>query len=369
MFVSEVDTRSAPTDLEIEDRLAESFVTENRLLRRRLADVVEFDRREAWRIDGARSMVDWLSYRFDLAAHTAHEYLRVGRALEFLPALADAFEEGYISWDKLRAVIPFATPNEDVALARELPMLNTAQVLMLARHRRRLAQHHAARRRRQRCLRTRWDEDEGVLHIWGQIPDADGAVVRKAIDALANDSPRATSGGFVEPYERRCADALVQLCTRRASPQVAERANITVYTDVRVLAADLGTATIEGGIAIAPETLRRLSCDGRLRPALTQDGKTIGVGRTRRTVPAWLHDELMRRDAGCRRDGCTSTRWLHAHHIEHWAHGGKTDADNLVMLCGYHHREVHEGGADIRLSENGRVTCVRRDGRVLARAP
>jgi hypothetical protein len=39
------------------------------------------------------------------------------------------------------------------------------------------------------------------------------------------------------------------------------------------------------------------------------------------------------------------------------------------MLCGYHHREVHEGGADIRLSDDNRVTCVRRDGRVLARAP
>jgi hypothetical protein len=365
-----VKTGSAPTDLELEDRLAESFRTENRVLRRRLADIVELDRREAWRVDAARSMVDWLCYRFDLAVHTAREYLRVGRALEFLPALGDAFEEGYISWDKLRAVIPFATPDEDASLARELPMLNTAQVLMLARHRRRLAAGHAARRRRERSLRTRWDEDEGMLHVWGQIPDADGALVRKAIDALAGESPRAKAGGFVESYERRCADALVRLCALEAgSPSRPDCANVTVYVDASVLAADEGAATVEGGIAIPPEVVRRLTCDGRVRTAVTRGGATIGVGRARRTVPAWLHDELMRRDVGCRWDGCTSTRWLHAHHIKHWAHGGNTDTDNLVMLCGFHHREVHDGGADLRLAANGRVTCVRRDGQVLVRAP
>jgi hypothetical protein len=370
MFVSAVQTRYAPTDLELEDRLAESFRTENRVMRRRLADIVELDRREAWRIDAARSMVDWLCYRFDLAVHTAREYLRVGRALEYLPALADAFEEGHISWDKLRAVIPFATPDEDVALARELPMLNTAQVLMLARHRRRLAARHAARRRRERSLRTRWDEDEGMLHIWGQIPDADGALVLKKIDALASDAPRKIDGGFEEPHDRRCADALVALCAAGdGSLAHPGRANITVYADAATLAAEEGAATIEGGIAVAPETLRRLACDGRMRTVATKDGRSVGVGRMRRTVPPWLHDELMRRDAGCRWEGCTSTRWLHAHHIKHWAHGGETDAGNLIMLCGYHHREVHEGGADIRLSDDNRVTCVRRDGRVLARAP
>jgi hypothetical protein len=367
MFVSEVETETAPTDLEIEDRLADSFLAENRLVRRRLADIVELDRREAYRVDGARSMVDWLCYRFDLAARSAREYLRVGRALEFLPALADAFEEGVISWDKLRAVTWFATPDEDVALARDVAMLNTAQVLMLARHRRRLARRHAARRRRQRELHTRWDEDEGMLQIWGQIPDADGAAVRKALDILASDSPRDLDGSFAAPYAQRCADALVSLCGGHLGSQAdPDRASVNVYADARALSADTGTATIEGGIPIAPETLRRLTCDGRIRPVFTgKNGDVVGVGRMQRTVPAWLLAEIKRRDAGCRWEGCSNTRWLHAHHVKHWAHGGGTDADNIVMLCGYHHREVHEGGADVRLSHTGRVTCVRSDGRPL----
>lgn len=238
---------------------------------------------------------------------------------------------------------------------------------MLARHRRRLSRDHAANRLRKRSLRTHWDADSGMLHIWGHIPDADGALVRKTLDAIASDAPRRKDGGFVESHERRSADALVTLCGMSAAP--TGRASVTVYADAAVLSADAGTATVEGGIPIAPETLRRLTCDGRVRTAVTRGGKTIGVGRMRRTVPSWLHDELMRRDERCRWDGCTSTRWLHAHHIEHWAHGGRTDADNLVMLCTYHHREVHEGGAQIQMTPDGRVSCVSRAGRELARAP
>ncbi|MEO1201698.1 MAG: HNH endonuclease signature motif containing protein, partial [Pseudomonadota bacterium] len=66
------------------------------------------------------------------------------------------------------------------------------------------------------------------------------------------------------------------------------------------------------------------------------------------------------RDGGCRFPGCTSTRHCHGHHIEHWQHGGETSLDNLVLLCPYHHRLVHEGGFDCRKSESGEVYFVDR---------
>ena len=50
------------------------------------------------------------------------------------------------------------------------------------------------------------------------------------------------------------------------------------------------------------------------------------------------------RDKGCRFPGCTNTRFVDGHHIEHWADGGETSLDNLVMLCRHHHHLVHEGG-------------------------
>jgi len=44
---------------------------------------------------------------------------------------------------------------------------------------------------------------------------------------------------------------------------------------------------------------------------------------------------------------------VHAHHIIHWAHGGPTDVDNLILLCGFHHRFLHEHRRSIIGTESG----------------
>ena len=63
------------------------------------------------------------------------------------------------------------------------------------------------------------------------------------------------------------------------------------------------------------------------------------------------------RDGGCRFPGCTHDRWLHAHHIRHWANGGATDSENLVTLCGFHHRLVHDGRlGDSKTTSRGATT-------------
>jgi HNH endonuclease len=64
-----------------------------------------------------------------------------------------------------------------------------------------------------------------------------------------------------------------------------------------------------------------------------------------------------------------SRAFLHAHHIQHWARGGPTTLDNLVQLCSYHHRLVHEGGFKVESLGRGSVRFRRPDGRVVAPAP
>ena len=61
------------------------------------------------------------------------------------------------------------------------------------------------------------------------------------------------------------------------------------------------------------------------------------------------------RDKGCRFPGCTNTRFVDGHHIEHWADGGETSLDNLVLLCRHHHHLVHEGGFVCEKSLNGAI--------------
>ena len=80
----------------------------------------------------------------------------------------------------------------------------------------------------------------------------------------------------------------------------------------------------------------------------------LNIGRRSRTVPRRIGHALRIRDGGCRFPGCGQSRWTDAHHIRHWADGGKTSLDNLVTLCRYHHRSLHRGEYRIAHSkENG----------------
>ena len=83
------------------------------------------------------------------------------------------------------------------------------------------------------------------------------------------------------------------------------------------------------------------------------DGSVLDVGRRRRTVGWRLRKALDARDGGCRFPGCGSRLRTHAHHITHWARGGETAMHNLVLLCPFHHRAVHEGGWRVEMDEHG----------------
>jgi len=79
---------------------------------------------------------------------------------------------------------------------------------------------------------------------------------------------------------------------------------------------------------------------------------------------------LQARDEGhCQFPGCENRRWVDAHHIVHWARGGETKLDNLVLLCGRHHRLVHEGGFDVARWAGGKLVFRRPDGRAIPPVP
>jgi hypothetical protein len=115
--------------------------------------------------------------------------------------------------------------------------------------------------------------------------------------------------------------------------------------------------------------VRRLGCDAALVRIIEREGRPLAVGRRTRTIPPALRRALRRRDDGCCFPGCTHRRFLHAHHIRHWAHGGSTNLDNLVQLCPYHHRLVHEGGFRVERAGGRTVRFRRPDGRPIPTVP
>ncbi len=124
-----------------------------------------------------------------------------------------------------------------------------------------------------------------------------------------------------------------------------------------------------GGIHISAETARRLACDAStVGMQHGPGGETLAVSRRTRTISPALRRALNARDRQCRFPGCRNVR-VDAHHIVHWAHGGATALDNLVLLCRRHHRAVHEEGFRVTLDAAGNVEFVRPDGRPLPEAP
>ena len=114
-----------------------------------------------------------------------------------------------------------------------------------------------------------------------------------------------------------------------------------------------GRAELDGEATVSLETARRLSCDSAVvRIVRGAKSEILDVGRKTRVIPPAIRRALWARDGGCRFPGCGS-RHAEGHHIVHWALGGKTSLDNLVLLCRTHHTAVHEGGFVVRMGRYG----------------
>ena len=132
-----------------------------------------------------------------------------------------------------------------------------------------------------------------------------------------------------------------------------------------------GHAALEDadGIRVAPETARRMACDaGVVVMRHAADGAILDVGRKTRTIPPALRRALQTRDQQCRFPGCNARR-CDAHHVRHWADGGPTRLDNLVLLCRRHHRAIHEEGFLVRIGSSGDAMFCWPDGRPFPHVP
>ncbi|WP_406076465.1 DUF222 domain-containing protein [Micromonospora sp. NBC_00858] len=197
---------------------------------------------------------------------------------------------------------------------------------------------------------------DGRLRLTGSLDAEAAGLLRAAIDPLTAptgpDDPRT-------PGQRR-HDALADLCrltlrTGELPEHGAEPAQIVVTTSFDALTRQLDSGTLDTGLRLTPETVRRLACDAAILPAvLGSTGQPLDVGRQRRLITGPLRRALVLRDRGCAFPGCDRPpRWCDAHHIQHWAAGGNTSLTNAVLLCAHHHRHIHHGDWTVRLGDDG----------------
>ena len=110
------------------------------------------------------------------------------------------------------------------------------------------------------------------------------------------------------------------------------------------------------GTGPIPQTvLERMLCNAAVTGVLfSGNGKALWCGRTRYRPTDGQMKALIERDGGCVGCGADPSR-CEAHHIDPWARGGRTDIDNLVLLCWYCHRKVHHNDWQVT-HRDGRLT-------------
>ena len=352
--------------------------------------VGEFDRREGWKSWGAKSCGDWLSWRCGIAPRSAREQVRVGRRLAELPLVCEKFARGELSYSKVRAISRVATEATEDQLVTLAVHATAAQLERLIRAYRGVVStqvEQANRTYAERFVEWEWDDD-GSLIVRGRLPAEDGALLVKALEAgrsqlrakarpaaQAEADADADEGGSAEPRVTN-ADAVAHMAETMLANGIAqrnagERYQLVLHVDPAALSEDAPDArcALEDGPAIPAETARRLACDASLVALTERDGRSLSIGRKTRAIPPAIRRALRSRDRGCRFPGCNERRFVDAHHVDHWAHGGATKLSNLLLLCRRHHRLVHEGGFQVERRAGGPATFRRPDGRVIPAVP
>ena len=145
------------------------------------------------------------------------------------------------------------------------------------------------------------------------------------------------------------ADALLEVCGRSLGSveSVSRRDSFRVYVHL-----DAEGGWLNGRPRLPGHLVAKLTCEGTLQPLWERAGVPVSVGRALRIVPERTRRLVLDRDRGCRFPGCVATAHLQVHHVVHWAHGGRTDLDNLVALCPFHHDAHHAGEFGIRGDAN-----------------
>jgi hypothetical protein len=348
-----------------------------------------FDESGGWHEQGAVSCAHWLSWRVGWDPSTARERVRVARALGKLPAIDEALRSGSLSYAKVRALTRVAAPGNEALLLNMALLATGAQLERLCRGYRNVVEGRSAQMPEERSVHRRQlpggkvklelvleaDEADLVLRALDRAREVHTEQAAEAALAAPSDrSPR--DGGDVSaetPWPSR-VDGMVKLAEsflvgNPVTGTGGERFQVVVHLDQEVLGPD-GTlaGTLEDGTRVPAEALRRVACDCGL-VAVHDDGQALNIGRRARSIPPAIRRALMLRDHGCAFPGCTHTRFLHAHHVEHWLHGGETSVQNCVLVCSFHHHLVHEGGWTITISADGAFLFHSPAGNPLAAVP
>jgi len=335
------------------------------------AEVVRrFEKSGAWEQDGALNMVDWLRSHGKLSGGAAMQRVAMARQLEQLPETAKAFQRGDLGYQHVAILSRTAEHVGTAAVRRAESMLLKAaqahdpgQFVAIAKEFEHRTDQAAALIEANRTYSCRYlhlsEPKDGLVHLDGLLDAEGGATLKTALDALMppphRDDDR-TAG-------QRRADALVELARRplngsKLGSTGRQRPHLVITASVETLAGLPGApaARMEGVGPIPLETAQRHGCDATVSWLLGQaELENESSSHAKRQIPPSTRRALVARDRDCVFNGChRPAAWCDGHHVRWWTQGGETKLENLALVCGRHHRMLHEEGWQIERTKLGR---------------
>ncbi|KRE27087.1 hypothetical protein ASG82_11485 [Mycobacterium sp. Soil538] len=342
------------------DELAELAGQRNAIDGRIVSIFAEIDRDGLWAAAGARSVENLVAWKTGVSTARAKTVAAVAHRIEEFPRCVAGLQEGQLSLDQVGAIAARAGKGSDehyAELARTATVNQLRTALKLEPkptpepepEAQPEPEAEAAPKFEPVCTITH-TSDEQYAYWQIRLPHVESAMFDAALqshkDALItqwNHDRDTTASGEQRPPMPTTGDAFLRLIQAGWDADAAarphgQRTTVVVHIDVkdRVGALHLGPL-------LSDADRQYLTCDATCEVWFERDGRTIGAGRSTRTVNRRLRRALEFRDRTCVVPGCGATRGLHAHHLKHWEDGGLTELINLALVCPYHHRAHHRG--------------------------
>jgi hypothetical protein len=309
-------------------------------------------------IHGFGSTAGWIARDCGMTSTSVGDRLCVGEQIASMPKVADALESGDIGYqatsvichlrEKLGEKSGLLDEEQWIHNARTLSIKELRYASLFARH---VWDPEGFERDDEEDYETRYlhlSEMGRMYRLDALLDPEGGAALKSALDVLVKrlgPDDRRTA-------KQRRADALVEMVQHAMDNGTLPRRNgvrphVNVTTTVEALTGEAGSpaSELEGGMPVSSKTAQRLACSGTLTRVVKAGSVVVDVGRATRAVSPSQWRALKARHAGCGWTGCDRPiGWTNAHHIQFWAKGGPSNASNLLPLCYFHHRLVHEGG-------------------------
>jgi Domain of unknown function (DUF222)/HNH endonuclease len=218
-----------------------------------------------------------------------------------------------------------------------------------------------------RCIELKQRRD-GMWQLQGKLTNTVGAQLKAIVDPLArprsssieDENGTTTSIPDSRHWGQRMHDALDEACGRllKSADQPmlgGVPASVIVTIGVNDLLARAGLAETSDGSQLSSDQLLRIADEAEIWPTvIDRNGIPLALGRSQRLASRGQTVALIARDAGCSFPGCTHPpSYCDRHHIVDWILGGRTDLDNLTLLCRYHHTHFAQKGWTCRINGDG----------------